>query len=191
MTGRSLILQDPTGRRIDVEFVEEDRDGSLTVRRDGTRIRLPAVAIERRDAAHVHLARPLADVAPAGDGEERTIPVVEEHAVAETRERPGSTVRVRTRTEEHEELVEERLTRESVDVERVPIDRYVDAPEPVREEGETTVVPLYEEVLVVEKRLLLKEELRLTKRREERTESHAVRLRTQRADIERDDPDEA
>jgi len=116
------------------------------------------------------------------------VPVAEEQMMVDRRERTGS-VRVHTRVEVRDEHVETELTREQVDVRRVPIGRYVDEAEPVREEGDTTIVPVYEEVLVVEKRLLLREELHLTKRSETRPERQRVRLRREHADIERDEPD--
>ncbi|MCA1628121.1 MAG: YsnF/AvaK domain-containing protein, partial [Acidobacteria bacterium] len=59
---------------------------------------------------------------------------------------------------EREEIVDELLLKEAVEVERVIINREVDAPVPVRYEGETMIVPVLEEMLVVEKRLVLKEE---------------------------------
>jgi stress response protein YsnF len=124
-----------------------------------------------------------------GHDEETSLPVVEEQAVVEKRTRPGATVRVTTTVTERDEEIDEELVREHVDVHRVPVGRFVDAPEPVREEGGVTIVPLYEEVLVVEKRLLLREELHLTKRDEGRRESRQVRLRRQDAEIERHDPD--
>lgn len=43
-------------------------------------------------------------------------------------------------------------------VTRMPIDAEVTTPPGVRVEGDTTIVPVIEEVLVVEKRLILKEE---------------------------------
>jgi stress response protein YsnF len=63
----------------------------------------------------------------------------------------------------------------------------VDAVPPVREEGDTTVISIVEEVLVVERRLVLKEEIRL--RRVRTTERHreTVTLREQQAVIERSD----
>lgn len=63
-----------------------------------------------------------------------------------------------------EESIQQSLTRDDVSVERVTIDRYVDAPPAVRTEGDILIVPVLEEVLVVEKRLKLKEELCISNR---------------------------
>ena len=82
-------------------------------------------------------------------------------------------------------MVEPTRAEETVSVERVPINREVAEPPPVRQEGDTTIVPILEEVLVVEKRLVLREEVRITKRRREISERHRVTLRREQAEIER------
>jgi stress response protein YsnF len=76
-----------------------------------------------------------------------------------------------------------------VHVKRVPVGRVVDGPVPVRHVGNTMIVSLLEEVLVVEKRLMLKEELHITKEEVETYRPQRVRLRTEEAFVERvDDP---
>ena len=72
-----------------------------------------------------------------------TVPVVEEQVVVRKRKRVTGAVRVRTRVREEERLVDEPFTVEEVSVERVPVEgggRWVDAPVPARQEGDTTVV---------------------------------------------------
>jgi stress response protein YsnF len=86
-------------------------------------------------------------------------------------------VRVRTEVRTTEELVDAPLAVERVEVERAPVDRWVEAPVPVRQEGETTVVTLHEEVVVVETRLRATEEVRITRRRSP-TFSRAWRTRS-------------
>lgn len=190
----AITVRDAAGAWLEAELLAQDGDGSLTVRTsDGRTFRVPADAIERRSGSDVRVRRRLTDFGDASersdaDAGERVVPIVEEEAVVDTRTRTTGTIDVRTWTEERRQEVEEILSRETVDVERVPIDRVVERAEGVREEGDTTVVPLYEEVLVVEKRLLLREELRLTKRREERTETESVLLRGERVEIEHDEP---
>ncbi len=46
------------------------------------------------------------------------------------------------------------------------------------------IIPVLEEMLVVEKRLVLKEEIRITKRRVDQTEKASVVLREEHIDIE-------
>jgi stress response protein YsnF len=125
------------------------------------------------------------------------IPVVEERAVVVKRKKLTGGLRVRTVVHEDEEVVKEPLVTEEVEVERVPLDRWVEAPVPVRQEGETTIITLLEEVVVVEKRLRATEEVRITKRRTTRQAAQQVTLRREEAVVERleiagqgdDDPD--
>jgi stress response protein YsnF len=85
---------------------------------------------------------------------------------------------VSTVSHQHEHLVDELLTRESVEVERVPVGQIVDRAPQVREEGDTLIIPVMEEVLVVERRLILKEEVRV--RRIRSTERHEERVQLRR-----------
>jgi hypothetical protein len=68
------------------------------------------------------------------------------------------------------------LFREDCDVKRVPIRKLIDKPVEPRQEGDTWIVPMVEEVLIVEKRLLLREELHITRRREQRPDPKPMRL---------------
>jgi stress response protein YsnF len=115
----------------------------------------------------------------------QTIPVVEEQAVILKRKKLTGGVRVRTVVREEEDIVDEPLASEDVDVERVPLDRWVDGPVPVRQEGDTTILTLVEEVVVVEKRLRAIEEVRITKRQTVRHEPRTVTLRREEAVVER------
>jgi stress response protein YsnF len=56
---------------------------------------------------------------------------------------------------------------------------------PVRHVGNTMIISLLEEVLVVEKRLMLKEELHITKGEVETYKPQRVTLRTEEAVVER------
>ena len=94
-------------------------------------------------------------------------------------------VRIASVTREREQLIDEPLTRERVEVERMAVGRTIDAAPPVREEGDTTIIPVVEEVVVVERRLVLKEEIHV--RRVRLTERHReiVMVREQDAVVTR------
>jgi uncharacterized protein (TIGR02271 family) len=94
-------------------------------------------------------------------------------------------VRVRTHTDEREAWVDETLSREHVEIETVPVGREIDAAPAVRQEGDTTIIPVVEEVLVVERRLILKEEVRVRRVTTATPHRECVRLRSQVVDIER------
>jgi uncharacterized protein (TIGR02271 family) len=114
----------------------------------------------------------------------KVVPVVEERAAILKRKVLTEGVRVRTAVHEREAVVDEPLVSEEVEVERVLLDRWVDAPIPVRQDGDTTVITLVEEVVVVEKRLRAIEEVRLTKRRTQHYAPQTVTLRREEAVIE-------
>ena len=120
----------------------------------------------------------------------RVIPVVEE--ILDVRQRRVETGRVRITkiVHEREEEVKAPRVREEVTIERVTLNRMVDAPVSMRQEGDTFIIPLLEEVVVVERRLMVKEELRITKRRIEEQASQQVKLRREEVVVERLDPSE-
>ena len=94
-------------------------------------------------------------------------------------------LRVSKQTRMREAFVDETLFHEQAVVETVPIGRQIFEMPPIRHEGETTIVPIVEEVLYTERRLVLKEEVRITRRRiSEQFQDH-VTLRYQEALITR------
>ena len=71
------------------------------------------------------------------------------------------------------------------EVERIPINAFVDAAPPLREEGDVTILSVVEEVVVTERRLLLREEVRMRRVVTAETHAETVVLRTEEATIER------
>ena len=114
-----------------------------------------------------------------------TIPVLAERLLVSKRVVEKTLVRVATSTREREHLVDEELAQERVEVEHVPINRMVDAVPPVREEGDTTILPVVEEVVVVERRLVLKEEIHIRRLRTTERYQETVVLREQDAVVTR------
>lgn len=75
------------------------------------------------------------------------------------------------------------LDHEEVEIERVPVNRIVEAPTPWRRDGDITIVPVFEEILVVEKKLLLKEEVRIRRRNVSHQETRQVPVRREKVEI--------
>jgi len=92
---------------------------------------------------------------------ESIIPLHAEVVSIVRQEIAGDTVRVSTITREKDYFVDETLTHQRVEIERVPIGRPIRAVPSVRKEGDTTILPVVEEIIVVERRLILKEEVRI------------------------------
>ena len=121
---------------------------------------------------------------------EEVIPLIEETATVDTRQVITGRVRVQTITDTIEELAHAEVLQETVEVTRVPINKVVETAPEIRTDGDVTIVPVLEEVLVVEKRLVLKEELHIRRRVERETVEVPGTLRKQRAVVERTDPDD-
>jgi uncharacterized protein (TIGR02271 family) len=121
----------------------------------------------------------------AGDVRETVIPLFEEELSVSKRVVPTSRVQVSRITHSHEQVVDELLSREQIEVERVAIDKPIDGMPSVREEGDSIIVPVVEEVLKIERLLILKEEVWI--RRVKGTERHQERvtLRKQQAVVTR------
>ena len=122
-----------------------------------------------------------------------TVPVIEEQLEIGTHTVDlGRGVRIHKTVAEHPVTLDERLLKDDVAVERVPVGRLVDpADAPATHyEGDTLVVPVLEEVLVVERRVRIKEELRITRRQREEHVHDTVVLRSEHASIERFDETE-
>lgn len=115
----------------------------------------------------------------------------DEVATVKPHEVDGQTVRVSTRTETMEEVVFGTTESQEIEVTRVPIDRVIDAPAEVRTEGDVVIVPVMEEVAVVETKLVLREELHVRRNIRSKDVELPVTLRKQRAVVERLDPDDA
>ena len=122
------------------------------------------------------------------DSGDEVIPLIEERLTVGKRVVETGRVRVTTTVEERTETIAAELKRDNVVVERTPINREIETTPEVRWEGDTFVVPIVEEVLVVEKRLVLKEELRI---RPQKTTEHVeqpVVVRRTVASVERSGP---
>jgi uncharacterized protein (TIGR02271 family) len=93
-------------------------------------------------------------------------------------------VNISKKVTEHEETIDVPLSHEEVNIERVEVNKYIETlPPPVRYEGETMIIPVLREVVV--KRVLLVEELRVTKKDVQTQEKKQVTLKKEEVNIER------
>jgi uncharacterized protein (TIGR02271 family) len=120
---------------------------------------------------------------PHGDAHE-VLPVAEEALTVDKTVVTTGRVRVGTRTVERTDVARLDLASEEVDVVRVPVGREVTEAPAVRTEGEVTIIPVLEEVMVVETRLVLREELHVRRVRRVDTFQEPIALRRQEAVVE-------
>jgi uncharacterized protein (TIGR02271 family) len=98
----------------------------------------------------------------------------------------SGSVRITKVINEQEVPVNIPLIQEEHDIQRVPINEYVDVPPPpIRYEGDTMIIPIVQEVMVVQKRLMVVEELHITKQRVETHDVQHVRLKREEIRVER------
>ena len=113
------------------------------------------------------------------------VPMLAEELEVQKRRVETGTVRLTKVVYEREVQVDEPLWREEVEVTRVPMQRVVDGPVPVREEQGTTILSVVEEVLVVEKRWMLREEIHIRTQRIETHQPQRMTLRSEDVQVER------
>jgi stress response protein YsnF len=80
-------------------------------------------------------------------------------------------------------------TEESVDIARVPAGYYVEVAPPIRQEGDTTIIPILKEEMVMVKKLMLVEEIRITRVRKTEEHQDTVALKEEIITITRTDAD--
>jgi stress response protein YsnF len=186
---QGVIVGETSSSRDDARFLEVEME-------DGTRLHVPAELLELRADGTFHLPVGYADIrgqraiGESSGARHFVVPVVVEELEVGHRAVTSAIVHIHKRVREREEVVDASVTREEVHVERVPMDQLVETPPVIRSEGETLVIPVLEEVLVVERRLRLKEEVRLTWSRAVESAPQRVTLRAEEVIVERRPPEE-
>ena len=125
------------------------------------------------------------ETAAQDDNAPMVIPIIHEQATFDKRVVETGQVRISKRTVEHEELIDVPLFREEVSVERVPINQFVNEAPPVRQEGDTMIISVVEEQVVLQKRLVLVEELRVRKQIIEDHKPQQITLRKEELEVTR------
>jgi stress response protein YsnF len=113
------------------------------------------------------------------------IALAKERIVVSKHLQAAEVLRVHTVVHTDEQVVATPVTRERFEVTRVPLDCWVEAPIPERQEGDTRIVTLHAEVVVTETRLKAIEEVRITRRRDTRETIERVTVRREEAVLER------
>lgn len=107
----------------------------------------------------------------------QVIPIIEEQLEVGKRTVVTGKVLLEKQVGEYHEDLDVPLAIRTFDVERVVLNQIVETPPPVRQEGDTTIYSLVEEQLVLTKQLILKEEVRVTKRDTERRDNRTITLK--------------
>lgn len=121
------------------------------------------------------------------DPESPFLPVAEERLTVSARREVTGRVRVLVETLTEDVPVRAELQGERVEVTRIPIGREIAERPDIRTEGPVTILPVVEEILIVERRLMLREEIHLRRVAEVEAVDTTVPLRRQTVRVERDD----
>ena len=172
---------------------------SLLVRGEagGERITVPAELVESipsrrqvrlrvgRDQVRADVGRGATEAQQtAATGGQVRVPIAEERLETSTRPVQLGEVLVHKFVDRREEVVRQPLRRDAVEIERVRASRPVEGPVGPREEGEWLIVPVVEEVLVVQKRLIVTEEIRIRRRPVIEEQEIRETIRRERVEIE-------
>ena len=180
--GTTVVARDGTVVGTILEVVADPASGApsalLVEEEDGTRVRVEADAVDTAasgpDAVRLNVDRTAFVAFRGATGAERghydavdrlVVPLHEEVLVPERREVDLGQVVLQRSVETVPYQGEVEVGRDEVSVERVTVNRPITAVPAPRQEGDTLVYPVVEEVLVTEKRLMLREEIRITRRR--------------------------
>jgi len=123
------------------------------------------------------------EAAGMGGNEEGVIPRIEETAQVHTDVQTVACTCIAKQVHTQTVEIDEPLGHDVVEVKRVPVNKVIDKSPGLRVDGDTTIVPILEERLV--KVLVLKEEVHITRRREERRQAREVTLRREEAVVQR------
>src|SRR4029079_17236616 len=148
---------------------------------------VPRQLLRPQDDGSFVLTVPVSDLLSSerASVKETVVPVVQEELDVGKRVVESGRIRVNKKIETTESIVDEPLLHQGFDIQKTSVNRIIeDVPEP-RYEGKTLVLPILEEVLVVEKRLILREEVRITPKREEVRDPQTHSLRREHVEVER------
>jgi uncharacterized protein (TIGR02271 family) len=117
---------------------------------------------------------------------EEVIPVIRETLEVGRQKVETGKIHISKTVNERQETINIPLQSEQYEVVRLPVGQRVETlPPAIRYEGDTMIVSVVKEILVVEKKYELVEELHITKRITNTTETQTVTLRTEEVNTER------
>jgi uncharacterized protein (TIGR02271 family) len=127
---------------------------------------------EKRDSEH-------------NDSKTTIIPVIQEHITISKEVIDTAKVYIKKRVTEEEQTLNIPLIHEGYEIEHVSINKIVETPPPVRQEGDTVIIPVVREVVVVEKKFELVEEIHMIKTKTSVPHIQDITLIKEHVEIER------
>jgi len=120
-------------------------------------------------------------------GEETIIPIIDEEIRLDKRVVDQGGVRIVKSVTNEDVTIEEPTIHEAATVDRVAVNRLLEPGEELpksRRDGDTMIIPIFEEVVVTEKRMRLTEEIRIVLSRTETVTPQSTTIRRESVRIE-------
>lgn len=166
--------------------------GELDARRSQTELRFPSGQVLRvptafllKQSARAGRGESFAPEEALAGGEAVRIPVIEEQLEVGKRTVVTGKVLLEKQIQEYQEALDVPLAVRTFDIERVVLNQPIPSAPEVRQEGDTTIYPLVEEQLVLTTQLVLREEVRVTRRETERRDTRTVTLKRESLTVTR------
>ena len=158
---------------------ESVAEGHVVVRLGETRFIVPTTSLEPQKDGSFLLALEGTNLPNPN-----VIPIVEERLDVSKRKYESS-VTLKKVVTEHDETVQVPLASSQVEVNRVEIGRPVDGPIAIRTEGDTTIIPVLVEQVVVNKQLILEAEIHVTKKHVTEMYEKTLTLKSEEVGVQR------
>jgi uncharacterized protein (TIGR02271 family) len=123
---------------------------------------------------------------PQPEEENMVIPVIEEEVIIDKKVVKKASIYIHKKVNTEDVLVEVPVTSDKFTIERIAVNKYLDTPPPeIRHEGDTIIIPVIKEVIV--KRILLVEEIHMTKHVQKDIHKKKLTLKKESVTITRED----
>jgi uncharacterized protein (TIGR02271 family) len=175
-TSEAFVVVDREGQRGSAQLVNHDENQVLIRLDNGQAMQVDRTLLKAQADGSYTIPLRFADLS-ATRAEQHVIPVIEEAVRVDKQAVESGRVRLTKTVEKRDVLIDEPLMQEEVEVNRVVLNAMVDKAPPIRYEGDTMIIPVLEEVVVVEVKLMLREEIRVTRTRHEVHNPQTVTLR--------------
>lgn len=188
LAGDSMIIEKgfffPKDYTCDMRYVSEVRDDEVWLSASDDMLRRGELATGASTMGTA-VGTSRTEATAAGTTEELRVPLHEEELTAEKRTRDAGAVRVRKEVVTEHKTVDVPVTREEVHVERVPASAS-SAADVERDafQEKTISVPVHEEEVEITKRPRVREEVRVTKSREQVEQRAEAEVRREEAKID-------
>lgn len=117
--------------------------------------------------------------------EVRTVPIIEEKYSIDIQTVEKGKIQITKQVHQEDVHVNVPLIHEEIEVQRISKNLPVEHPPEVRHEGDTMIIPVLKEELVIQKRLVLVEEIHITKRKIEEHQPQQVSLKKEEVKIKK------